>query len=301
VRPIVIGIAAWIALMRPKQWIKNVVVLAGVVFAGRLDDPPFVLAALAAFVVFCALSSAIYVFNDVIDVEKDRLHPEKKTRPVAAGRVSRGAALGLAALLLAVGLAAAWQLGPRFSATAVTFVGVNVSYSLWFKQRVIIDVMAISVSFMLRAIAGVEVLRDADPTIGLSAWLLLCTFFLALVMGFGKRRSELVLLQEHAAGHRSALEHYSVPLLDAIVPMTSTAAILAYSIYTIWPETVAKLATDKLVYTVPLVVYGFFRYLFLVRERGLGGNPSEILFRDRGLLLCVVTWVVAIVVILYFR
>lgn len=292
---------SWIALMRPKQWIKNVVVLAGVVFAGRLDDPKFVLATLSAFVVFCALSSGIYVFNDLIDVEKDRLHPEKRTRPIAAGSVGKGAALMLSALLWVAGLTAAWQLGPRFTTAAAMFVGINVLYSLWFKRMVIIDVMTISVSFMLRAIGGVEVLRDADPAIALSAWLLLCTFFLALVMGFGKRRSELVLLQDHAAEHRSSLEQYSVPLLDAIIPMVATAAILAFSIYTIWPETVSKLATDKLVYTVPIVVYGFFRYLFLVRERGLGGNPSEILFRDRGLLMSVVAWVVAIVVILYFR
>jgi 4-hydroxybenzoate polyprenyltransferase len=287
--------------MRPKQWIKNVVVPAGVVFAGRLDEPSFVLATLSAFAVFCALSSGIYVFNDVIDVEKDRLHPEKRTRPIAAGRVGVRAAVVLAVILWLVGLVAAYQLGPRFTMAAAFFVGVNVLYSLWFKQKVIIDVMTIAVSFMIRAIGGVEVLRDADPTIGLSAWLLLCTFFLALVMGFGKRRSELVLLQDHAAEHRSSLEQYSVPLLDAIIPMVATAAILAFSIYTIWPETVAKLATDKLVYTVPIVVYGFFRYLFLIRERGLGGNPSEILFRDRGLLVSVVAWVVAIVVILYFR
>ncbi len=160
--------------------------------------------------------------------------------------------------------------------------------------------MSISVSFMIRAIGGVEVLRDLDPTVTLSAWPLLCTFFLAPFMAFGKRRSELVLLDEEASEHRAALGDYSVALLDIIIPMVTACAIIAFAIYTIWPETVAKLGTDKLVYTVPIVVYGFFRYLFLIRERGLGGNPSEILLLDRPLLFCVIGWMAAVVGILYF-
>jgi 4-hydroxybenzoate polyprenyltransferase len=285
--------------MRPSQWIKNVVVFAGVVFAGRLVEPEFALRALGAFAAFCVLSSAAYVFNDLTDVEKDRRHPEKRNRPIASGRVSRGAAIGLAGALGTVGLALAYWLGPRFGATASTFLLLNILYSLWLKRKVIIDVMAIAVSFMLRAIGGVEVLRDLDPGVALSAWLLLCTFFLALVMSFGKRRSELVLLDDSAREHREALADYSLQLFDTLIPMLTACAILAYSIYTIWPDTVAKFGTDKLVYTVPFVVYGFFRYLFLIRERGLGGNPSEILFRDGALLLSVVAWMGVIVGILY--
>lgn len=291
---------SFIALMRPKQWIKNVVIFAGVVFAGRLSDPEYVRNAVAAFGVFCLLSSGIYVFNDLIDVEKDRLHPEKRHRPIAAGKVAKGPAVALSIALWIIGAGAAFWLGPRLGWTAIAFLLLNVAYSLWLKRQVIIDVMAISVSFMIRAIAGVEVLRDLDPGVALSQWLLLCTFFLALVMGFGKRRSELVLLDEEASAHRASLGDYSVALLDVIIPLVSACAILAYSVYTIWPETVAKLGTDKLVYTVPFVVYGFFRYLFLVRERGLGGNPSEILFRDAALLVSVVAWMAAIVGILYF-
>lgn len=289
-----------VALMRPHQWIKNVVLFAGVVFAGRLSEPDFALRAVAAFVGFCILSSAIYVFNDLVDVEKDRRHPEKRSRPIASGRVTKSAALGLAGGLTAGGLALAFWLGPRFGSSASLFVLLNVLYSVWLKRHVIIDVMAISVSFILRAIAGVEVLRDLDPGVALSAWLLLCTFFLALVMSFGKRRSELVLLDDSAREHREALGDYSLRLIDSIIPMLIACAILAYSIYTIWPDTVGKLGTDKLVYTVPFVVYGFFRYLFLIRERGLGGNPSEILFRDGALLASVVAWMGAIVGILYF-
>jgi 4-hydroxybenzoate polyprenyltransferase len=290
-----------VAAMRPSQWIKNVVVFAGVVFAGRLSDPEFALRAIGAFAAFCVLSSAVYVFNDVVDVEKDRRHPEKRTRPIASGQVSRGAALGFAAGLAIAGLSGAFLLGPRFGVTAAVFLALNVLYTVWLKRQVIIDVMVIATSFIIRAIAGVEVLRDLDPEVALSAWLLLCTFFLALVMSFGKRRSELVLLDASAHEHREALGDYSIQLFDSIIPMLTACAILAYSIYSIWPETVARFGTDKLVYTVPFVVYGFFRYLFLIRERGLGGNPSEILFRDGALLVSVVAWMGAIVGILYFR
>jgi 4-hydroxybenzoate polyprenyltransferase len=286
-------------LIRPHQWIKNVVVLAGVVFAERLGDPELVLRALAAFATFCIVSSGTYVFNDLIDAERDRLHPEKRTRPVASGAVGRGAATILFLALWGVGVALAFQLGTRFGIACASYVSLNLLYTLWLKHHVIIDVMGISVGFMMRAIGGVEVLRDADPSVALSHWLLLCTFFLALVMGFGKRRSELRLLDEAASRHRAALGDYSTELLDSIIPMVSTAAILAYSIYTIWPQTVARIGTDKLVYTVPFVVYGFFRYQFLIRERGLGGNPSEILFRDTALALSVVAWMAAIVAILY--
>ncbi len=290
-----------VRLGRPKQWIKNVVVFAGVVFAGRLSEPEFLIRAILAFVVFCVLSSAIYVFNDVLDMEKDRRHPEKRSRPIAAGQVRRGTALVLSGLFAALGLTAAFVLGPRLGITCVGFVVLNLLYTLWLKRHVIVDVMVISVSFMLRAIGGVEVLRDLEPEIALSAWLLLCTFFLALFMAFGKRRSELVLLDREASEHRVSLSDYSVALLDIIIPMVTACAILAFAIYTIWPDTRAKLGTDKLVYTVPLVVYGFFRYLFLIRERGLGGNPSEILFNDRPLFAGVLAWMVAIVAVLYFR
>jgi 4-hydroxybenzoate polyprenyltransferase len=184
--------------------------------------------------------------------------------------------------------------------TAAAFVTLNVLYSTWLKHHAIVDVMAIAVGFMMRAIGGVEVLRDLDGTVTLSEWLLLCTFFLALFMAFGKRRAEIVLLDDDAKAHRAVLGDYSLGLLDVFVPLVSGCTILAYSIYTIWPATVARLGTDKLVYTVPLVVYGFLRYLFLIRERGLGGNPSEILFRDAALSTSVIVWVVAIVGILYF-
>lgn len=291
---------ALIALMRPRQWIKNVVVFAGIVFAGRLESMVFLQHVIGAFAIFCVASSGIYVFNDLLDVDRDRLHPEKRLRPIAAGQVGKGTAFALSLALWAATTFLAFRLGPRFGLTVAAFIALNVLYTVWLKRGAIIDVLSISVSFMLRAIGGVQVLRDIDASVALSHWLLLCTFFLALVMSFGKRRSELVLLDASASSHRTSLREYSVEFLDMIVPLVSTCAILAYSIYTIWPDTVRRLGTDKLVYTVPFVVYGFLRYLLLVRERGLGGNPSEILFRDRALLASVVAWAAAIVGILYF-
>jgi len=290
---------AVLALARPRQWIKNVVIFAGVVFSGRLAEAEFVIRAVLAFSVFCALSSGIYVLNDLVDADADRRHPEKRRRPIASGRVGPAAAAALCAVLVGGGLAAAFALGPRFGATGISYVLLNVLYTTWLKRHVIVDVMSIAVGFMMRAIGGVEVLRDLEPDVALSEWLLLCTFFLALVMAFGKRRAEIVLLDEGAKAHRPSLDDYSVGLLDVLIPLISGCAILAYSIYTIWPATIERLGTDKLVYTVPVVVYGFLRYLFLVRERGLGGNPSEILLRDAALSASVVVWAAAIVGLLY--
>jgi 4-hydroxybenzoate polyprenyltransferase len=288
-----------VRLLRPRQWIKNIVILAGLVFAEKLPDARFAIAALFAFGIFCALSSALYIVNDLIDAPKDRLHPEKKSRPIAAGKIKPGAAILLAALLGFLALGAAFAMGPRFGRTAAAFAVLNLLYTFRLKREVIVDVMVIATGFVLRAIAGVEVLADLDPTVELSPWLLLCTFFLALFMALGKRRQELLLLQQSASQHRRSLEDYSVGLVDIILPMVTTSAILAFSIYTIWPATILKLGTDKLVYTIPLVVYGFFRYLFLIRERGLGGNPSEILFRDPSLFASVLAWIAAVVGILY--
>lgn len=288
-------------LLRPRQWIKNIVVLAGLVFAERLAQARFTTAAFAAFAVFCALSSALYVLNDLVDAPKDRLHPEKKLRPIAAGEISPVAAGFVGALLAILALVAAFSLGPRFGTTAAAYCALNLLYTLRLKREVIIDVMVIATGFVLRAIAGVQVLADIDPSVELSPWLLVCTFFLALFMALGKRRQELVLLNHEASSHRASLSEYSVGLVDIMLPMVTTSAIIAYSIYTIWPNTIQKLGTDKLVYTVPLVVYGFFRYLYLIREKGLGGNPSEILFRDPSLMASVLAWMAAVVGILYVR
>jgi 4-hydroxybenzoate polyprenyltransferase len=196
---------------------------------------------------------------------------------------------------------AAFSLGPRFGTTAAAYCALSLLYTLRLKREVIIDVMVIATGFVLRAIAGVQVLADLDPSVELSPWLLVCTFFLALFMALGKRRHELVLLDRDASQHRASLSEYSVGLVDTMLPMVTTSAILAFSIYTIWPHTIEKLGTDKLVYTVPLVVYGFFRYLYLIREKGLGGNPSEILFRDPSLMTSVLAWMAAVVGILYVR
>jgi 4-hydroxybenzoate polyprenyltransferase len=284
---------------RPEQWTKNLIVFAGLIFAGRLTLPEYVLRSILAFALFCLASSAIYVLNDLVDLEKDRLHPKKRERPVAAGRISKGAAAVFGAALAALALAGAFALSRPLALVVAAYLSTNILYSFYFKQAVVLDVLAIAVMFVLRAIAGVEVLRDLDSSIEISPWLLVCTLFLALFLGFGKRRHELRLLGGNAEGHRKTLAGYSLPFLDQMIGIVTAATLLAYSIYTVAPGTVAKLHTEALVYTIPFVVYGLFRYLYLLFEREGGGSPSESLLSDLPIVADVLLWIVTVGLLLY--
>lgn len=278
--------AAWQA-MRPGQWTKNLFVLGGVVFAHRFSDPTALAQALEATVIFCLLSSASYVFNDLRDIERDRLHPRKCMRPLVAGSLSRRGG-GLLAVTLGVGgLGASLLLGPRFGAVALAYLGLNLAYSLGLKRVVLLDVMAVAIGFVLRAVAGVVALR---PPPEISPWLLVCTFFLALFLVVGKRRHERLTLTDEAALHRTTLAGYSPALLDQLVPIVTSATILTYALYTISPETRQHRTVDGMVATIPFVVYGVFRYLYLVYHLGRGGAPSELLLRDGPLLINVALW-----------
>jgi 4-hydroxybenzoate polyprenyltransferase len=288
-----------VALLRPWQWSKNGIVFAGIIFSQNLLDPRFVLRSLAGFVVFCIASSAVYVLNDVRDVERDRLHPEKRGRPVASGRVSPAAAYLIAALLAAVAVVAACFLGTPFLLALIVFLVVNAAYSVWLRNVVILDVMLIAISFVARAVAGVMVLRPVDAAIELSPWLLVCTFFLALFLALGKRRHELALLEGQASGHRGSLGDYSLAFLDQMISTVTAATLIAYAIYTIAPGTVSKFHSPALVVTLPFVGYGIFRYLFLLRERQEGGNPSRLLYRDTPLWVTIVAWLAVVIVVLY--
>ena len=288
-----------IQLLRPWQWTKNGIVFAALVFSMHLLDPSFALRAVAGFVAFCLASSAIYALNDVCDAGRDRLHPAKKSRPVAAGRVRPGAAVGLFALLLAASILIGWRLGAPFLAVLALFYLVNTSYSLRLKHVVLLDVLLIAVSFVLRAIAGVMALRPLDATIEISPWLLVCTLFLALFLGLGKRRHELSLLEADASGHRATLRQYSKGFLDQLITVVTAGTLLAYAIYTIAPGTVSKFHTPSLVYTIPFVLYGVFRYLYLIWEREEGGNPSRTLYRDLPILLTTLGWLVTVVAVIY--
>jgi 4-hydroxybenzoate polyprenyltransferase len=286
-------------LLRPWQWSKNGILFAGLVFSVHLLDPAFALRALGGFVSFCVASSAIYVLNDLCDVERDRLHPAKRNRPIASGRVRPRSAIVLFTVLFFASAALGLELGTSFLGALGLFYLINVSYSFWLKHVVILDVLLIAISFVIRAIGGVMALRPLDPAIEISPWLLLCTLFLALFLGLGKRRHELALLDSDASGHRATLREYSREFLDQLITVVTAGTLLAYAIYTIAPGTVSKFHTPALVYTIPFVVYGVFRYLYLIREREQGGNPSRTFYRDLPILLTTLGWLVTVVVVIY--
>ena len=288
-------------LMRPRQWLKNVVVFAGVVFAQLYTSPAALLRSLLAFGIFCLLSGAVYALNDAVDAERDRSHPHKKNRPVASGLVSRPLAYVWFIVLAAGGLAAAWTVTSGFLIVGAVYLGLNLVYSFWAKKVVILDVLLVAFGFVLRAIGGVEALVDFSPGLKSSPWFLAVTLFLALFLALEKRRAELKSLAEGAETHRKTLSQYSTRLLDQMSGVVTTATVVSYSLYTLWPSTVDRFGTEGLIYTVPFVLYGVFRYLYDVEQRRLGGNPSAILSKDISLLVDVLLWAAAVVLIIHFK
>ena len=250
--------------------------------------------AIIAFAVFCLLSSVIYLINDVQDREADRLHPVKSRRPIASGEVRPGTALATAGVLGVVALAVAFWINRPFGLVSVSYVALLGAYSMWLKHIVILDVLTLSVGFVLRAAAGA-----AAVVVDFSHWLLLLTLLGALFLALAKRRAEIVTLATNASAHRPSLAEYSPYLLDQMISVVTASTLLAYAFYTINPETVTKFGTDRLLWTVPFPLYGIFRYLYLVHQRAGGGNPSDTLFEDRAILLCVALWAVAVIAILY--
>ena len=285
--------AALLASLRPRQWVKNLFVFAGVIFSQQLLTPR-AWTALAAFVIFCGLSGAIYLFNDVVDADKDRLHESKRRRPIASGALPTGTALGFGVLLLAGCLAAAFRLSPAFGLVALFYGALLTTYSVWFKHLVILDVLTVATGFVLRAVAG-AVAVDAE----ISGWLLICTILIALFLALGKRRHEYRSLTGDAAAHRPILAEYSESFLDQMISVVTASTVTTYALYTMSPETVAKFHPRLLPLTLPFVLYGIFRYLYLLYRRDLGGNPSDLLVTDRGLLLDALLWMVATLVIIY--
>lgn len=285
--------------MRPRQWTKNLVTFAGLIFSQNLTNGSLLAKSLEAFVIFCALSGVIYLVNDVVDIEKDKLHDLKRKRPLPSGKLSVPAALVGAIALGVVALFFAFRVGPGFFAVSAMFFVLNILYSLFFKKIVLLDVVSISLSFVMRAIAGVEALVGVDPTIEISPWLLICTLFLSLFLAFCKRRHELTTMGD-AASHREALAEYSPELINQLVGITAAGAVLSYSIYTIWPDTVEKFGTTNLVYTIPLVLLGVMRYLYLVYSKDKGGSPSDLLLSEKFILIVVFLWILLVVAIFYF-
>ncbi|MGH7331217.1 MAG: decaprenyl-phosphate phosphoribosyltransferase [Candidatus Rokuibacteriota bacterium] len=289
------SLTAIVVSLRPRQWIKNLFVLGGLVFAQELFTPA-VWVALAAFAVFCALSGAVYLLNDIVDRERDRLHPTKRLRPIASGQLPAGRAGAVAIVLIVLGLAAAWMIGRPFAASALLYVVLLAAYSAWLKHLVIADVLTVALGFVLRAVAGALAIEVA-----ISGWLVICTLLLALFLALGKRRHEYLTLGEDARRHRPILTEYSGGLLDQMIAVVTASTVTAYALYTMSPETVAKFHTQLLPVTLPFVLYGIFRYLYLLYRRQLGGNPSELFLNDRPLLINTACWMLAVLLIIYGR
>jgi 4-hydroxybenzoate polyprenyltransferase len=279
--------------MRPKQWAKNVFVFAALVFDQQMLQPEPLLRTLAGFVILCMVSSTVYLINDLADIEKDRQHPQKRNRPLASGRLARPPAIAAAILLPAIALPLAYALDWRFGLLCTVFLVKDLLYSFWLKHVVIIDVMVLALGFVLRVGAGVTLITVAR----FSPWLYICMTLLALLIGFGKRRAELVLMVQKNNASRAVLSEYSVPFLDEVITMISMATVMAYSFYTFSAENLPKNHTMML--TIPFVLYAILRYLYLIHLKGEGGAPEDLIFTDRPLQVTFALWGLCAVLVLY--
>jgi 4-hydroxybenzoate polyprenyltransferase len=279
---------------RPREWIKNAFLFVALFFSKNLLSFALLSKVLLAFGLYCLAAGGVYLLNDIRDRHEDRKHPQKKTRPIASGALPVALAAGTMVVLLCIALGGALLLRPAFSFIIASYVLLNVVYSHWLKRLVILDVFSLATGFVLRVVAGAVVID-----VMVSHWLLICTMLLALFLGFSKRRCELVILAQEASHHRHVLAEYDLPFLDIMIGIVTSAAVVAYTLYTVSPETIHKFHTDKLLLTVPLVLYGIFRYLYLVYHKNSGGNPAHILLTDAPLQASVGLWGLVSAIILY--
>lgn len=278
--------------MRPRQWTKNGVVMVGVVFARELDQPDQVLRAALATIIFCLLSGAVYLANDLVDMARDQLHPTKRFRPLASGELSPRIAVAVTGLIVSLSLIGAFLISPGFCVVATSYVLIQALYAVAFKNTVILDVLILASGFVLRAVAGAVAVN-----VPISPWLYVCTMLLALFLALGKRRQELILMSASAAAHRPTLSDYTVGLLDILSQVVTTSLLVSYMLYTFFAENVPR--NSSMMLTIPFVLYGLFRYLYLVHARGEGGAPEEVLLRDRPMAACVLLWALACALVLY--
>ena len=281
--------------IRPKQWSKNVILFAAILFSRNILHPGMMLRVAGAFLLFSMMTGATYLMNDIADRERDRQHPEKAARPIASGGLPVGIAGVSAAAAVLAGCTGAWLLHRDFFMVTVGYLLLQLLYTFLLKRIVILDVLAITTGFVLRVLAGAVVIEVA-----ISSWLLICTFLLALFLALCKRRHELTLLHDGAGNHRKVLNEYSIPLLDQMISMTTASTLIGYTLYTLSEQTVEKFGTERLVFTVPFVVYGLFRYLYLVHIRKAGGSPEALLLTDLPLVGGIVAWGVCAGLIIYF-
>ncbi len=281
--------------MRPKQWTKNAIIFAGIVFDGQLFNPNAFARVFASFLLLCLLTGAVYIINDLVDIERDRAHPTKRNRPLPSGKLpiplAIGAAIGLPILVLIGAVALRWQ----FAVVLLSYLILQLLYSFWLKHVVIMDVLALTAGFVLRVAAGVVVIQVA----AFSPWLYTCTALLSLFLAVGKRRQELLLLSEKSGSVRVTLEQYNLPLLDDMLRMVMTGTVIAYLLYSIEAPSILLAGTNLALLTVPFVLYGMFRYLYLIHVKGEGSAPDEVLLKDRPLQIAILLWGLTFVLILY--
>ncbi len=284
----------YLKLVRPKHWLKNGFVLLAIVFAGKLLDVSSLVNTGLALVSYCLLASGIYVVNDMLDANSDKKHPVKKYRPIASGKISKKNAVVLAILLLLGGFGLSYFINFNFFMLAVLYVSMMILYSLGLKGVVGLDLLIVSVGFVIRAAAGALAIN-----VSFSPWLFVSALFLALFLIIGKRRNELGVLKETAKSHRKSLNSYSVDMLNQLLSVSASASLLSYTLYTLNPSTIERFGTESLYLTLPIVVYGFFRYFYLVFKKDLGGDPANTLLSDKPLILTIVLWALSVIGIIY--
>lgn len=283
-----------IKTLRIKQWIKNLIIFAPLIFSENVFDILLLLKSVFAFVLFCLISGAAYILNDIKDLEEDKLHPLKSKRPLASGRLKKSQALFAFFFLVVVSLIGALLINISFFIALGMYLVLQVSYSFWLRHVVILDVFLIATGFFIRVIAGGLVIQ-----VQLSPWLIICTILLALFLALSKRRHELVLLDASAEIHRPILKEYNPHLLDQMISVVTASTVISYCLYTISGETIEKFGTRNLVFTVPFVLYGIFRYLYLVHQKKEGGSPEVLVITDKPLLIDIFLWIATAMLIIY--
>lgn len=288
-----------VRLIRPKQWVKNFLLFAGLIFSDHFTEPDRIGKAGLAFLVYCLFASTIYIINDLHDVESDKLHPRKKHRPLAAGQVTRSQAIALAGIFGVVGLVLTVVLfGWRFQAITLSYFVLMFLYTFWLKHQVILDLMVISAGFVIRSVAGIYAIEYEGEVITITPWFITCIMFLSLFVVICKRRHEITLLSDGAVSHRPVLEHYSTLFLDQMINVATTATVISYALY-VTLGVQDRPGGNYMVLTLPYVLYGVFRYLYLVYQKDEGGAPESLLFHDKVLLITVVLWLLTVILIMY--
>jgi len=280
--------------LRPRQWTKNLFVFAGILFSQNIFNAPMLLETTLAFIIFCLLSGSVYILNDLSDLKQDRHHPVKARRPLASGKLKTSHAVITLAILIPTCLLASYLLNIPFLLAAFSYLLLQTAYSFFLKHIVILDVFAIACGFVLRVVAGAVMIN-----VEISSWLIICTILLSLFLGLSKRRHEAVELEETAQKHRKVLSEYSPYLLDQMISVVTASTVIAYALYTTSAETIEKFGTRNLIFTVPFVLYGILRYLYLIHQKDTGGNPENILVTDKPLIINIILWIITAGIILY--